>query len=404
MDQIICDICGSEYAQTEDCCPVCGYPRQGTEKQAAIHTEVPAEKVKGGRFSRKNVRKRRRAVQRADAASDGPSNKPLWITIILLLIAIILVSVYIVMRFIGGMGSFTGGTQTGPGTTAALQTTAAPTTVPTAAPTIPCTAVQLSAQVLELEKPGDQMQLTVTFRPEDTTDAVEYRTSDPAVATVSADGLVTAVGPGQAQITVVCGAAEESCLVVCWQPEETTVPPQTEPAVLALDRNDVSMFNPGESFTLTATLGEKYVRRSDVTWTSSDSAVATVKDGLVTAVGGGTATITAKYRGQKVQCIVRCRFETPQTSQPAEGQEGQEEQDQPDWRASHTDVTISVGEQFRLKVTNGDGEKADAIWTMSVDGIVSVEGDLITGRAYGTVTLKTTVDGVTMTCVVRVRE
>lgn len=401
MDRIICDICGSEYEQAEDCCSVCGYPRQGTEKLAAVHTEVPVEKVKGGRFSRKNVRKRRRAMERAAGDSAQQSNRPLWITIILLLVAIVLVTVYIILRFIGGTGSFTGGSQTVPETTAqALQTTAAPTQT-TAAPTFPCTAVQLQAQVLELEKPGDQVQLTVQLQPENTTDEVVYMTSDPAVAAVSAEGLVTAIGPGQAQITVVCGDVQESCLVVCWQPEATTEPVQTQTAALALDRDDVSLFAPGESFTLVPTLGEAYVKRSDVTWTSSDSAVATVENGLVTAAGGGTATITAKYQGQKVQCTVRCRFENSRTSQPAEGQEGQ---DQTDWRVSHTDVTIRVGEEFRLKVTNSAGDAANAIWTMSIDGIVSVEGDLITGRAPGTVTLKTTVDGVTMTCVVRVHE
>ena len=62
MNQIICDICGSEYPEGYDRCPVCSYPRQGGEKiVAAGAVEAAQEKVKGGRFSAKNVKKRQKA-------------------------------------------------------------------------------------------------------------------------------------------------------------------------------------------------------------------------------------------------------------------------------------------------------------------------------------------------------
>ena len=112
MNQIICDICGSEYPEGYDRCPTCSYPRQGGEKiVAAGAVETAQEKVKGGHFSSKNVKKRRKAQKKAAQVyvaeeaeavpepQEGSSNKPLWITIILLLIAIILVGAYIVMRF-----------------------------------------------------------------------------------------------------------------------------------------------------------------------------------------------------------------------------------------------------------------------------------------------------------------
>ena len=62
-----------------------------------------------------------------------------------------------------------------------------------------------------------------------------------------------------------------------------------------------------------------------------------------------------------------------------------------------------MGEVFRLKVTNSAGETAKAIWTMDREGVVSIDGRSVTGRAPGTVTLTTTVDGVTLTCIVRVK-
>ena len=46
----------------------------------------------------------------------------------------------------------------------------------------------------------------------------------------------------------------------------------------------------------------------DVKWSTSDSSVATVYNGNVTAIGKGTCIITAEYNGQTAQCIVRCKF------------------------------------------------------------------------------------------------
>ena len=410
MNRIICDICGCEYAETAEICPVCGYPRQGTEKTAVAAAAVDRTKVKGGRFSSKNVKKRQKAQRKAVAAGEKKerSDKPLLIVIALLLVAIALVSLYIAQRFIWGSGNaFLSNRGQLPATTAPVTTTAAPT--------VPCAGILVDTPVTALDAPGQTQKLELTVMPEDTTDELTFASSDEAVVQVSADGTLTAVGPGQAEITITCGAVVRSCSVVCWFGEETTVPPETtvpmettkptepeetEAAVLTLDPNDVSLFSVNESFTIYARLGSSSVSRSKVTWTSSDPKIASVDDGVVTAVGKGVATITAEYKGQKATCTVRCRFENP-TNQGS--QENQEEPTEQTWKASHSDVSISVGETFRLTVKNSDGKTADAIWTMSIDGVVSIDGKSITGRAPGTVTLTATVDGQTFTCIVRVK-
>lgn len=385
MDQIICDICGSEYPGTADICPVCSYPRQGDEKAAEVAPETVRTKVKGGQFSAKNVRKRRKAQLRAAHDQErGTGNRGLWITIILLLIAIVLVSAYIAQRFLGGWGSFTGGSQTTPrpGTTAAQPVETA----------LACDSLILDATVLELEGVGMQATLGVQALPENTTDKIAYATADPAVAQVSAEGVVTAVGAGQTTVTVTCGAQKQECTVICRIPLETTVPvpttvpPQTtEPPVLMLDHEDVSFFQPGEAFTIKVLLGENYISRSDVTWSSTDPDVASVEKGYVAAVGPGTATITAKYQGQKAVCIVRCQFQDT------------------NWRASSTDVSMAVGESFRLSVVNGSGKTADAVWSMDKEGIVSMENGTVTALASGVVTLSAEVDDVPVRCIVRVK-
>ena len=424
MNQIICDICGSEYPEGYDRCPVCSYPRQGGEKiVAAGAVEAVREKVKGGRFSAKNVKRRQRAQKKAALAAEASGqekprsnpNKPLWITILLLLAAIVLVSAYIVMRFGQGLGQFLPLPTDEPATVGSVPTQ---TTVPA---TYPCAAITLDTSVIAMDEAGQQHQIGMRLIPEKTTDAVTFQSQDPAVAQVDENGLLTAVGSGQTVITITCGDIVRECTVVCWFENETTapvettaptVPPETtkpteatEPAVLTLDPADASCFTAGESFPIYAHLGSASVSRSKITWSTSDPKVARVENGTVTAVGKGTATITAEYNGEKATCVVRCRFENAadNENQEQEDQGNQNNQETADWKSSHTDVSISVGESFRLKVTNSAGDTAKAIWTMNTEGVVAVDGRTVTGKAPGTVTLTTTVDGVTMTCIVRVK-
>ena len=401
MNQIICDTCGSKYPETDERCPVCGFARQGNEKVVAASAAEPvAVKVKGGRFSSKNVKKRQKAQRAAQDRQTNP-NKPLWIIIALLLAAIVLVTAYIGIRFFRNRDSLQGILPT-------RETTAAPTQT-TQPPTVPCVALSLDNAVVALDAVGQTHQLGLKCTPEGTTDELLFVSSDPAVATVSEDGLVTAVGSGQAIITITCGEVVRECDIICWFQQETTMPTTqpttapTEAAVLTLDVTDVSCFKKNEVFNLYANLGEESVGRSRITWTSSDPKVAKVEKGQVTAVGKGTATITAEYQGQKATCVVRCRFEDAEPTQGSQDQEDQGSQTASDWKASHSDVSISVGETFRLKVTDSAGNTAKAIWTMDLDGIVSIDGRSVTGRTPGIVTLTTTVDGVTMTCIVRVK-
>ena len=226
--------------------------------------------------------------------------------------------------------------------------------------------------------------------------------------------MLTAVGSGQTTITITCGQIVRECTVVCWFEDATTAPVETTAPTappettgsesvangrLKLDQEDVSCFAAGESFSLYAELDGESVSRSKITWRSSDPKVAKVDKGTVTSVSKGMVTITAEYNGMKAECIVRCRFENTDGN----GSQAQGSQENAKWKASHTDVSISVGESFRLKVTNSAGETAKAIWTMDVDGVVAIDGRTVTGRAPGIVTLTTEVEGVTMTCIVRVR-
>ncbi len=72
---------------------------------------------------------------------------------------------------------------------------------------------------------------------------------------------------------------------------------------VALDKTEAAL-TVGETLTLTATVEPEDATDPTVTWTSSDESVATVTDGVVTAVAAGTATITAAAGDCSATCTV----------------------------------------------------------------------------------------------------
>lgn len=72
---------------------------------------------------------------------------------------------------------------------------------------------------------------------------------------------------------------------------------------VTLSQNELSLYV-GESVTLSATVSPVTATDNKVTWESNDEEVATVDGGKVTAVGVGSATITATAGGKSATCTV----------------------------------------------------------------------------------------------------
>lgn len=72
MNELICDICGTSYPDTEDRCPTCGYSRAFEAKLPdAGRTPAVREKIRGGRYSHKNVLKRRKLLEETENQEDN---------------------------------------------------------------------------------------------------------------------------------------------------------------------------------------------------------------------------------------------------------------------------------------------------------------------------------------------
>ena len=151
--------------------------------------------------------------------------------------------------------------------------------------TVPVQSVTVTPDEITLVETFQQ-QLSATVLPEDATEKeCVWSSSDDAVATVSPDGKVTAVAPGLAIIKATCGGKEGTCAV--------TVAPFVAVTSVTVAPEKVSL-KPGESADLTATVLPADASVSQVTWSSTNTAIATVSDaGKVTAVAEGEADIKA---------------------------------------------------------------------------------------------------------------
>ena len=155
-------------------------------------------------------------------------------------------------------------------------------------PVIHVASVSLNKTQLELTV-GGTATLTATVLPENAGDkSVTWSSSNTSVATVSSTGVVKGVAAGPATITVttVDGGKTASCTVTVRQ---ATVPVQS----VSLNKTQLDL-TVGNTATLTATVLPENATNKSVTWSSSNTSVATVtSSGVVKGVAAGPATITA---------------------------------------------------------------------------------------------------------------
>ena len=144
---------------------------------------------------------------------------------------------------------------------------------------------------------GEVATLETSVAPGDATHvAINYTSSDDAIATVNDTGEVTAVAAGDATITAAVDgtALSATCKITIL------------PAIESVELNYTTLsLQPKGTAQLTYTVAPEEALADTATYTSSDEAVATVDaDGNVTAVADGTATITVDVNGVTAECEV----------------------------------------------------------------------------------------------------
>ena len=153
---------------------------------------------------------------------------------------------------------------------------------------IAVTGVTLDQTTLSLVA-GTTGQLTATVSPDDAADkTVTWASADETIATVDANGKVTAVADGQTTITVTTtdGAKTADCKVIVTKDKVNV-------SGITLSETTLDKTTDDGAVTLVATVSPEEATDKTVVWTSSNPAVAAVSaTGEVSFLDKGTATIT----------------------------------------------------------------------------------------------------------------
>ena len=176
------------------------------------------------------------------------------------------------------------------------------------------TGVSLSQSELTLNV-NESVTLTATVSPENATNKnVSWSSSDETVATVDTNGVVKALKEGTATITVKTEDGEKTA--TC----SVTITPVII-SVTGVKLNYTQIYREqGESFILTATVAPRSASNKTVTWTTSNSSIATVDNGRVTMTGStvwesATITATTADGGKTATCTVTVA-QKPTASEP----------------------------------------------------------------------------------------
>lgn len=226
----------------------------------------------------------------------------------------------------------------------------------------------------------------VVINPEDCTelDTMTWTTEDKNVATV-ANGVITAVGKGTTNIVVTVGNCSAKL------PVTVTVPLQgVEFKDLTSIELDVTT-NKTKDISGNVVLKPAGAEAAGYEWSSDNTAVATVANGVVTAVGKGTANIKVAVGGFEATVPVTVKASVGSVKLDVEKVVLDTE----------SNKTYDLGAKVVTDPANADVESIT--WESSDEDVVTVDDNgVVTVVGKGTATITVTVDGKTATVPVSV--
>ena len=232
---------------------------------------------------------------------------------------------------------------------------------------IEATGVTLSAAEASVER-GKELTLTATVAPDNATNkAVVFTSDNEKVATVTADGVVTAVETGVANITATTANGKSATCKV------TVIVPATKVFV-----NQSLRIQKGKTLQLTASVLPAD-STDKLTWKSSNTNKVTVdENGKIKAVAAGSATITVTTdSGKKATCKVTVTKKAVKATKVT---------------IKKTSKTMNVGDVKQLKVTVKPAKTTDTVtFKSSKKSVISVaKNGVMTAKKPGKATITVT--------------
>ena len=230
---------------------------------------------------------------------------------------------------------------------------------------------------------GDSSTITGTVTPDYADKSITWSTTDSNIAKVS-NGKVTAVGVGACSISATNKYGVKATALVTVKAKQT-IPVSS----VSLDKTNLSL-SVDDKATLNASILPNNATSKTVTWTSSNSSVAKVSNGVVTAVAPGYATITVKSNnGKTATCGVSVVAKRVNVSSIS---------------LNKTDVTLKVGNSDTITATinPSNATNRNIVWSSSNNNIVSVTNGKITAKSIGKATVTAMIGDVRSICNVTV--
>lgn len=227
---------------------------------------------------------------------------------------------------------------------------------------------------------GSSEKLTATVEPTNATNKnVTWSSDHEAIATVDQNGTVTARRGGQAIITVTTADGSKTATCTVRVKIQIGEPVQS----VGLNKTELAL-EVGKTGTLEAKVEPSDATNKNVTWSSSNSEVATVDNGVVTAVSAGEAIITVTTEDGAKTATCKVTVNAPQTV-PVTGV-----------TLDKTSLDLKTGDNTTLTATVNpeSATNKDVTWISDKPEIAAVEGGTVTAKAAGTAIIAvTTVDG-----------
>ncbi len=237
----------------------------------------------------------------------------------------------------------------------------------------PATSVTFAQKAATLYA-TDQIRLAYTIAPANAAKPeIIWTSSAEAVATV-ANGIVTAIAPGEAKIAISVknGAMAEAVTDTC----VITVPEYIAATGVTLSITD-TLVAKDATFTLVETIAPVGAMEVLKLWSSDNTAVVTVLNGVVTAVGAGEANISIRVKSEKSDAVYEatCKVKVMVAVNAAMINGG--------------DKTITEGEtaELVLQYAPKDATDLDIIWTSDNEDVATVADGVVTAVAPGEATI-----------------
>ncbi len=206
-----------------------------------------------------------------------------------------------------------------------------------------------------------------------------WMVENPSVATVEDSGTVTGVAPGMTKVTVVVRTAEEEVYFSC----NVTVIENTTPLSSIAFQSTVYSLGEGSTLDLNneVVYAPENAVKTPLNWTSSNPAIATVSEGVVSPVSQGISTITATTQDGTISAT--CTVRVSEITIPATGISFEE--------GAYT-TTIGATLQLTPKVEPENATGYSITWTSSDPLIATVTGGSVKGIGEGEVTITATLN------------